>query len=39
MCAWDTREADVDRFVDDREDRLVHASRELPPGPVEQRMF
>jgi len=37
MCAWDTRETDVDQFVADLKHLLVHASRELPPDPVDQR--
>ena len=37
MCAWDTREADVDRFVGDLKHLLVHAPRDLPPGPVDHR--
>jgi threonine aldolase len=37
MCAWDTRETDVDQFVADLKHLLVHASRELPPDPVDHR--
>ena len=37
MCAWDTREEDVDHFVRDLKHLLVHAPRELLPGPVDHR--
>jgi threonine aldolase len=37
MCAWDTREEDVDRFVSDLKHLLVHAPREIPSGPVDHR--
>ena len=37
MCASDTREIDVDRFLADLEHLLVHASRESPPEPVDHR--
>jgi threonine aldolase len=37
MCAWDTREEDVDRFVDDLKHMLVHAPNDTPTGAVDHR--
>jgi threonine aldolase len=37
MCAWDTTESDVDQFVDDLKQQLVHAPMNLDPAPMDHR--
>jgi threonine aldolase len=37
MCAWDTTEEDVDRFVGDLKHSVVHAPKGVPVQPVNRR--
>jgi threonine aldolase len=37
MCAWDTTESDVDRFVNDVKHHLVHALKEVTNTPTDHR--
>jgi threonine aldolase len=37
MCAWDTTEDDVDRFVADLKRRLIEAPKDVPLAPTDHR--